>query len=149
MFELLTDHGYVRPRDGEERGGPGRKPSQAYDINPALYERQSAPGGVVAFALDPLLLITPPAISENGTQYRALGMGEPLAPPDDDAPLFDDEVSAYVEPAAPPAQEAGLSWDYLRQRFAAADTVGIHRHCAIHRADFHTVLAQLETEASV
>jgi replicative DNA helicase len=35
-LELLADQGYIRPREPEERAGPGRKPSPSYDVHPAL-----------------------------------------------------------------------------------------------------------------
>lgn len=37
VLELLTYHGYIRPIEADERGGPGRKPSQRYEVNPAVY----------------------------------------------------------------------------------------------------------------
>ena len=34
-LRLLTEHGYIRQRELENRAGPGRKPSPIYDVNPA------------------------------------------------------------------------------------------------------------------
>lgn len=31
---ILVEHGYIRERPREERGGPGRKPSTVYEVNP-------------------------------------------------------------------------------------------------------------------
>lgn len=36
ILKVLCDHGYIRPVDMGERGGPGRKPSQRYDVHPDL-----------------------------------------------------------------------------------------------------------------
>jgi replicative DNA helicase len=33
-LRLLTEHGYIRQREPENRAGPGRKPSPTYDVNP-------------------------------------------------------------------------------------------------------------------
>jgi replicative DNA helicase len=36
LLKALCDHGYIRPIDMGDRGGPGRKPSQRYDVHPDL-----------------------------------------------------------------------------------------------------------------
>jgi replicative DNA helicase len=40
-LRILAERHYVRPVDNQERGGPGRKPSAAYDVNPALHNLQN------------------------------------------------------------------------------------------------------------
>lgn len=40
---LLAQHGYVRPLDMEDRPGPGRKPSQKYEVNPKWKRAESVP----------------------------------------------------------------------------------------------------------
>lgn len=37
VLELLTYHSYIRPIETDERSGPGRKPSQRYEVNPLTY----------------------------------------------------------------------------------------------------------------
>jgi hypothetical protein len=37
-LDLLTAHGYIRPRDAEQRQGAGRKPSTVYEVNPLAYQ---------------------------------------------------------------------------------------------------------------
>lgn len=67
--------------------------------------------------------------------FRALEFPEP-----------EDEPS-FAEPAhLPVAFTPGVNWDYLRKAFAARDIGNIQTHCALRRADFDTVLAQLESE---
>ncbi len=39
-LRLLTDHGYIRPREATHHG-PGRKPSQRYEVNPLLYAQNA------------------------------------------------------------------------------------------------------------
>jgi replicative DNA helicase len=51
VLELLSDHNYVRPINMDERAGPGRKPSQRYDVNPALHGPQSAQAAQGTWAL--------------------------------------------------------------------------------------------------
>lgn len=38
VLELLVDHGYLREVEMAERAGPGRKPSQAYEVNPIFFD---------------------------------------------------------------------------------------------------------------
>ncbi|HEU5088422.1 MAG TPA: YfjI family protein [Roseiflexaceae bacterium] len=38
---LLVDHGYIREMAQEERAGPGRKPSQRYEVNPRVASHNS------------------------------------------------------------------------------------------------------------
>ncbi len=40
-LELLIEHGHLRPRAGERRQGPGRPPSQVYEVNPCLGSQNS------------------------------------------------------------------------------------------------------------
>jgi len=37
ILSLLVDHGYLREQETAERTGPGRKPSQSYDVNPIVF----------------------------------------------------------------------------------------------------------------
>jgi hypothetical protein len=39
---LLCDHGYIREVEQAERPGPGRKPSQQYDVNPAVFRAHNS-----------------------------------------------------------------------------------------------------------
>jgi replicative DNA helicase len=91
VLELLADHGYVRPRDMDDRPGPGRKPSQVYDVNPALFRSERVPDVVkvthTAFTLDPSLLVAPePPV--NGAMYR------PMAGYEEDEPV--DDIPSYI-----------------------------------------------------
>jgi replicative DNA helicase len=40
-LSLLVSHDYIRERPGPERPGPGRKPSQVYEVNPRAVPRNS------------------------------------------------------------------------------------------------------------
>lgn len=40
-IELLTEHNYIRELAGEDRAGPGRKPSPRYEVNPRLASQNS------------------------------------------------------------------------------------------------------------
>lgn len=41
ILKLLTDHSYIRPVEADERPGPGRKPSQRYEVNPHIGSHNS------------------------------------------------------------------------------------------------------------
>lgn len=41
ILKVLTDHAYIRPVEEEQRSGPGRKPSQRYDVNPLFHSQNS------------------------------------------------------------------------------------------------------------
>jgi replicative DNA helicase len=45
VLELLTYQNYIRPIEMDERGGPGRKPSQRYEVHP--YALRAVPASVV------------------------------------------------------------------------------------------------------
>lgn len=40
---VLTEHNFIRAAQTARRRGPGRKPSQEYDVNPALYGNEEEP----------------------------------------------------------------------------------------------------------
>ena len=75
VLELLTDHGYVRPLDGDDRTGPGRRPSQQFEVNPAIYADVGEGGrSSIAFPFDYVPSDTPAAAQG----YRAVsGYDEP------------------------------------------------------------------------
>lgn len=140
VLELLADHGYVRPRDMDERPGPGRKPSQIYDVNPALFRAERMPDVVkvthAAFLLDPSLL-TAPAPAVNGTAYRTMNGYEPEAAPE--APQIDDDVFPNDDPpaapiAAPEQPRTGFSPAFVRASLQSQNLAGIRTHYALHRA---------------
>jgi replicative DNA helicase len=62
VLELLSDHNYIRPRDMDDRPGPGRKPSQVYDVNPVLLTSQYSHNSQ---NIDPDLAFTPFVASHN------------------------------------------------------------------------------------
>lgn len=37
ILRLLCDHGYIRQIEMQDRNGPGRKPSQRYDVHPLFF----------------------------------------------------------------------------------------------------------------
>lgn len=41
ILKVLTDHVYIRPVEEDAKAGPGRKPSQRYEVNPDFYSHNS------------------------------------------------------------------------------------------------------------
>ncbi len=65
VLDLLSDHTYIRAREMDERSGPGRKPSQVYDVNP-LYTSAHNSHNSQNTSIDPLFTgFTTPQYSHN------------------------------------------------------------------------------------
>jgi replicative DNA helicase len=132
VLELLADHGYVRPRDMDERPGPGRKPSQIYDVNPVLFRAERVPDVVkvthTAFTLDPSLLVAPTP-SMNGAAYRPMNGYEAPAQPDDD--LFPGDDPPIAQPEQP---RSGFNLAFVRASLQSQNLAGIRTHYTLHRA---------------
>jgi len=73
VLELLCDHGYLRAIETDERPGPGRKPSQRYEVNPALYQKQqTVPTQAIAYPVSlPAAPTSAPAADTSDDEKRA------------------------------------------------------------------------------
>jgi replicative DNA helicase len=72
ILKILTDHAYIRPIEGDERGGPGRKPSQRYEVNPHIgsHNSHNSRNGLPAFEI--------PAFSSSHNSHNSPnGLKEP------------------------------------------------------------------------
>jgi hypothetical protein len=45
VLELLCKHNFIRPREASPKAGPGRKPSQVYEVNPAFGQEPDSGAG--------------------------------------------------------------------------------------------------------
>lgn len=67
ILKLLTDHSYIRPVEADERPGPGRKPSQRYEVNPRMgsHNSHNSPN-VPTFTMPTIKQPEPEQVYKNG-----------------------------------------------------------------------------------
>lgn len=72
VLKVLCDHGYIRPIEASDRSGPGRRPSQRYEVHPSLssasqnsHNTQNDPIPAYTFAL-------PDRFAESDINYAAV-----------------------------------------------------------------------------
>jgi replicative DNA helicase len=68
-LRLLVDHGFIRDVETPERSGAGRKPSPAYEVNPAALGRNGQNGQITPSAS----YEAPESASYEQPGYRAIG----------------------------------------------------------------------------
>lgn len=81
VLKVLTDHAYIRPIEGDERSGPGRKPSQRYEVNPQFgsHNSHNSPNGLPVFSMPELQAVEASHNSHNSQN----GVYEYETPPPD------------------------------------------------------------------
>jgi replicative DNA helicase len=75
VLELLTYHSYIRPIEMDERSGPGRRPSQRYEVNPLTFV-----GGTHSSHLDVASFVVPMnmPVSTNVTHVEPVQETQPI-----------------------------------------------------------------------
>jgi replicative DNA helicase len=139
VLELLSDHGYIRPRDMDERSGPGRKPSQVFDVNPALYRPSARSAASIAPVVSPFSHTPSEAalVPQNG--YHAPVVREPEVP-------VDDEGSA---PAPTTNGYRALDWTLLEASYRAGNMTAITAHCSIRQQSIPAVMDELAVRTGI
>ena len=98
-LELLTQHGFITPREGEARGGRGGRPPEKYDINP-LWDRATPPDGRADKANTPA---PPPQPPEDAGDRSATGVK--ARTPGDAAGTSDVKAGTPADEARTPGRE--------------------------------------------
>ena len=72
VLTLLCDHGYLREVETADRGGPGRKPSAIYDVNPIVFDAPHNSHNSHNSVEAPGATFTPPPTDDDAPTWRSV-----------------------------------------------------------------------------